>query len=196
MPCSIMNGDLPSGTAAGPIGSARLEGRDAMNIEQLHGRAVVSVQQAEKLGSIDDVLVDLQQHRLAGLVLRGGLFRGGPTIDWSEVRTVGQDAVMVDTNAAAREAHNQGELANMPKFGSVRGTKVVTDAGELAGTISGLDIDQQTGAVTNYIVAAPTTGLFRTAPHYLVPPHAVKAVGKDLMTVDAQVVDFQREPSL
>ena len=99
-----------------------------MDVEQLRGRAVVSVQQAEKIGTVHDVLVDTSAHRLAGLVLQGGLFRGGPSIAWADVRTIGQDAVMVDDRRAAANATVDGAV----KLADLRGRKVVTDSGELA----------------------------------------------------------------
>jgi len=161
-----------------------------MDVEQLRGRAVVSVQQAEKIGTVHDVLVDTSAHRLAGLVLQGGLFRGGPSIAWADVRTIGQDAVMVDDRRAAANATVDGAV----KLADLRGRKVVTDSGELAGTIDGLDFDPETGTIAHYIVAGQSGGLFRTAPRYQLPPKAVAAVGDGLITVDARTIDFQRAP--
>jgi sporulation protein YlmC with PRC-barrel domain len=61
----------------------------AMDVDRLHGMAVVSVQQAEKLGTVEDVLVDLDQHRVAGLLLHSGLFHGGPIVGWASVHSIG-----------------------------------------------------------------------------------------------------------
>jgi sporulation protein YlmC with PRC-barrel domain len=69
---------------------------------------------------------------------------------------------------------------------------VVTDAGELVGTIDGADLNQETGNITSYVVAAASTGLFRTAPRYQVPPDAVAAVGDNIITIDAKAIDDQR----
>ena len=72
-----------------------------MDLAQLQSRAVVNVNQAEKLGEIADLLIDTANHRLAGFVLRGGLFRGGASVPWGDVRSIGKDAVMVDDASAA-----------------------------------------------------------------------------------------------
>jgi sporulation protein YlmC with PRC-barrel domain len=156
--------------------------------EGLRGRAVVSVQQAEKLGAISDILVDTNSHRLAGIVVEGGKFRGGETIPWADITTIGVDAVMVDDRSAIQ--HNVD--ADSVRFTSLRGRKVVTDAGELAGTIDGMDLDQETGKIAHYVIVAPREGLLRTAPTYHVPAAAIVAVGDSLITVDANVIDFQR----
>ena len=163
-----------------------------MDIDQLRGMAVVSVQQAEKLGTIDDVLIDLEQHRIGGLLLHGGLFRGGPVVGWASVSTIGHDAVMVDNTNVTGTA-TDGDVAGLTRMSALRGMKVVTDAGELAGTIDGADIDPATGQITRYVVAAPSGGFFHRAPRFLLPPASIAAVGVDLMTVDAKAIDSQRE---
>ena len=112
-------------------------------------------------------------------------------IAWADVRTIGQDAVMVDDRRAAANATVDGAV----KLADLRGRKVVTDSGELAGTIDGLDFDPETGTIAHYIVAGQSGGLFRTAPRYQLPPQAVAAVGDGLITVDARTIDFQRAPS-
>jgi uncharacterized protein YrrD len=159
-----------------------------MDVEQLRGLAVVSLHQAEKLGSIDDVLVDIANHRLAGVTLKGGLFRGDTMIAWSNMRTIGQDAVMVDVQDADDKKLSEG----LVRFSDLRGRKVVTDDGELAGTIDSLDFDTETGSVNYYIVAGLSAGRFRTSPKYQLPPAAIKAIGDDIITVDAKGIDFQR----
>ncbi len=165
-----------------------------MQADQLKGVAVVSVPQADKLGAIEDVLLDLPQHRLGALLLHGGLFHGGPLVPWSEVRSVGQDAVMVDeTVNATREAGSAGEVYGT-RLSSLRGTKIVTDTGNLIGTLSGADIDPATGQITAYLVTASEgSGFFHRAPQFTVPANAIVGVGQDLITVDAHVVDAQRD---
>ena len=108
--------------------------------------AVVSVQQAENLGAVDD---------LHALLLRGGMFREGQMVPWSAVRSVGRDAIMVEgSNAATARATGDSLMA----FDALRNTQVVGDNGELAGTVVDADIDPDTGNVLAYIVAAPEGG--------------------------------------
>jgi sporulation protein YlmC with PRC-barrel domain len=174
-----------------------------MIVEHLRRRAVVSLQQAEKLGSIEDVLVDSRNHRLAGVMLRNGLFDGGSTnawnniramffgggatIAWSNIRTIGLDAVMVDVQSAGDNFVPDGVIS----LGNLRGRKVVTDDGVLAGTIDSLDFNTENGTVNHYIVAGLSSGRFRMVPHYQFPPAAIRVIGDDIITVDADGMDFQ-----
>jgi sporulation protein YlmC with PRC-barrel domain len=163
-----------------------------MNIDQLCDMAVVSVQQAEKLGTVEDVLVDLDQHRAGGLVLHGGLFRGGPIVGWSSVRTIGQDAVMVDDSNAAVPG-GDGDISGLAPMHELRGMKVVTDAGSLAGTLEGVDIDPATGLIIRYIATEPGGGLFHRGHRFTLPPEGIVGVGVDLITVAADAITVQRD---
>ncbi len=154
--------------------------------------AVVSVQQAENLGAVDDLQFDVTAHRVNALLLRGGMFREGQMVPWSAVRSVGRDAIMVEgSNAATARAGGDSLMA----FDALRNTQVVGDNGELAGTVVDADIDPDTGNVLAYIVAAPEGGgLFHQAPRFRVEPSAVKAIGPKLITINAAAVNFQKEP--
>ena len=163
-----------------------------MDVQDLNGRAVVSIQQAEKLGAIEDVFVDVAQHRLGGLLLKGNLLHSGPAINWSCVRSVGVDAVMVDANDAAGSM-SEGEQAELTRLHALRGMRVVTDDGELIGTISSIEAEDDSGRITGYLADLGTGNLLHRSTRLKVPPAAIKGVGKDIMTVDARVADFQRE---
>ena len=161
-----------------------------MDSASLRGRAVVNVQQAQKIGTVDDVLFDLRENKIGGLVLQGGLFRGGPTVAWSEVRSVGKDAVMVDANDVGGGVgrDEEGRLTHLNNFRSI---KVVTDTGNLGGNLSGADVDPATGLVNHYVVTTPDGGgLFRPAPTFVLPPRSILGVGTDLLTVDADVIEI------
>jgi sporulation protein YlmC with PRC-barrel domain len=164
-----------------------------MEVEMLRGRAVVSLHQAKKLGEVQDVLLDVQKHRIAALSLRGGLFHGGPVIAWSDVRTVGLDAVMVDD---ADAVHRPARTAQDDEIAvaSLHGMKVVTDAGELVGTIKEVEVDPESGGVAHYVVESADATVFHSGPRILVPPRAVVAFGTDLVTVLAAAIDLPRSP--
>jgi sporulation protein YlmC with PRC-barrel domain len=151
--------------------------------------AVVSVQEAKKLGSVEDLQLDVREHHVDALLLHGGLFRGGPMVPWTCVTGIGHDAVMVDASSDA-VARTAGDT--VMRLDALKKTQVVGDNGELAGTIDGVDIDPDTGKVLAYIVTAPAGGgLFHQAPRFRVEPLAIKRIGPQLITIDASTVNFQ-----
>jgi sporulation protein YlmC with PRC-barrel domain len=166
-----------------------------MTVDELRGIAVVSVQRAHILGTVDDVLVDVEAHKIGALALHGGLFRGGPEVAWSAVRKVGPSAVMVEDGATAASADKQGQLTRLTKLDALKGRQVVTTAGELIGTLDGIDFDPENGHVVYYLGNAPGGGMFHAAPVFRVPPEAVLGVGQELMTVDAQRAGLSGEPN-
>lgn len=161
-----------------------------MQGEAFHGLAVVSVQQAQNLGTVEDLLLDLTKHRVAALLLQGGLFRGGPMVRWPDIRSIGRDAVMVDDNSAAVPTADHDQVI---RLANLRDTQVVGDNGELAGTVAGVEIDPDTGDVIAYVVSAPEGGgLFHAAPRFRVQPAAIAGIGPKMITVNAKAIDFQR----
>ena len=157
-----------------------------MIADELRGLAIVSVTQAQKLGAIDDILIDTQQHQVAGFLLQGGLFHGGPAVAWSDVRTIGIDAVMVDDSSAAG-----ANVAGQTRLAQLRGRKVVSNTGELVGTIVSIDFDPVSGAIVSYIVAGLDRGVFRAPSQFNVPAATVSAIGADLITIDAQAAGLK-----
>lgn len=162
-----------------------------MQGDQLRGLPVVSVQQAERLGTVDDVLIEVPAHQIGGVLLQGGMFHSGPMVRWADVRSVGRDALMVDQSSAALPVSNHDQLLRLDKL---RGTKVVGDNGELAGTLAEADFEPETGKIISYMVTAPEGGgLFHAAPRFRVPPNAIAGLGPDLITIDAKAIDFQQK---
>ena len=72
-------------------------------IGELHGREVISVLDGSRIGYLGDIEFDTQQAALTAIVVYGGPrffgFFGRENdcvIPWSAVKTIGEDAVLVD----------------------------------------------------------------------------------------------------
>jgi sporulation protein YlmC with PRC-barrel domain len=99
---------------------------------------------------------------------------------------------MVDDSNSAGPA-SVGDVSGFTRLRDLRGMKVVTDAGELAGTLDGADIDPASGQITRYIVVEQGKGLFQRARRFTLPPEGIVGIGVDLVTVAASVITVQRE---
>jgi uncharacterized protein YrrD len=83
---------------------------------QLIGKAVVSADNGEKLGTVSDLLLD-QQGQLVGLVVRQGLLKTEQVLPSDAVQTLGRDAVVSRSGADLisarewRERHGAGTHA-------------------------------------------------------------------------------------
>jgi uncharacterized protein YrrD len=62
---------------------------------QLFGKAVVSADTGERLGTVSDILLDEADHHLVGLIVkRGGLMKSEHVLPAAAVQTYGRDAVV------------------------------------------------------------------------------------------------------
>jgi len=70
----------------------------AQRVTELIGKAVVSANSGERLGTVSDVLLDETDHHLLGLVVRrGGVMKSEHVLPSSAVQTFGRDAVVSRT---------------------------------------------------------------------------------------------------
>ena len=66
-----------------------------MKLSELKGRAVVHIDNAEKIGELADLLVDPDSRRVVGISVRHGLFGESRTVPAAQVKSIGADAVTV-----------------------------------------------------------------------------------------------------
>ena len=107
------------------------------NIHKLVGREVVSLETANKLGRVSDVLVDTLSGQLAGIAVR----RPDSTIALASIldfHSIGPDAVVVenDQSLVLRDASPLNVLAKAKE--DLIGVKVMTHQGQNLGSISNL----------------------------------------------------------
>jgi uncharacterized protein YrrD len=105
------------------------------NTQKLIGREVVSLETANKLGRVADLLVDTLTGQLAGLSVR----RPDNTIALAsvlDVHSIGRDAVVVDLDQSLVLVE-ASPLSALPKAKeNLTGVKVMTDRGQHLGSIS------------------------------------------------------------
>jgi len=103
----------------------------------LKGRAVVTLSDAAKVGTIDDILFDAEYRAVLGFRVKKGTFGKPDAVTRENVTAVGADAVTVSSPEAKSKA------------------RVVTEGGTLLGTIDEMELDDEARAVTEYILSAP-----------------------------------------
>src|SRR5689334_12634591 len=108
-----------------------------LHAKDLHGRAVIDVDQAKKLGAVDEVLLDPNGQRIAGLMVSHGTSfldkSRSATIPASAVQAIGEDAITVRQTGEGDELGS--DLGSLPRLSKVLGHRVVTQGGKLLGTL-------------------------------------------------------------
>ena len=126
-----------------------------MQAHELKGRAVLALSNAEKLGQVEDVLFDAQFRQVLGIrVRRGGLFSKARAFLRDSVTSIGADAVTVPSPDVINDEARFPELAHASTLSQVERTRVVTEHGDLLGTIAHLEVDDDARQVTAYLLSS------------------------------------------
>lgn len=126
-----------------------------MRADELKGRAVLALSNAEKIGRVEDVLFDAEFRRVLGFrVERGGMFGKAQALLRGSVTAVGADALTVQSPDVINDEARFTELAHASTLSQVQRTKVVTVGGALLGTVAHLEIDDDARTVTGYALSS------------------------------------------
>ncbi|MFJ2768984.1 PRC-barrel domain-containing protein [Streptomyces sp. NPDC087300] len=105
------------------------------------GCPVLSASDASRVGTVAGLVVDPEHASISALRLTG-VSSGGDVIPWSDVHAVGPDAVVVEALAAARFTS-----AAAPEVHNPLGKRLLTELGDLVGTVRDIAFDPESGAV-------------------------------------------------
>jgi len=119
---------------------------------ELYGRVLVDLDTAEKVGTVDEIIVDPYAPCVAGYVVctGRGLFGSGPRtlVATESVHAIGPDALTIRRTAPIGDAASH--LDNLPRLAELTGRKMVSYGGRLLGTIEDALIDERDGRIIGY----------------------------------------------
>jgi sporulation protein YlmC with PRC-barrel domain len=153
-----------------------------MKARALKGKAVVSMVDGVQIGRVEDVLFDTAALKLAALVLTTA---GGRSIlPFAAVRSLGADAVTVESATATQPAAAQADAGNLLRaLGDLTGLKVVNGEGAYLGDVRDVTIDQASGILAE--LEAHSGGMLGMGgTGVTVLASAIRGIGPDLVTVD------------
>ena len=126
-----------------------------MRANELKGRGVVALSNAEKIGQVDEVLFDAQFRQVLGFrVKKGSLFGKAQALLRDSVTAIGAAALTVPSPDVINDEERFADLAHAATLSQVERTQVVTESGELLGAIAHLEIDDDARKVTAYALAS------------------------------------------
>lgn len=152
------------------------------NAKDLQGLAIVDVANGKKLGSADEIVVSPESGRLLGFVMKslGVLSPSERIVEMADVRSIGADAITVEGDEVAHTTEAAAEQIRQARSGKrgLSGKKVVTQDGNLVGTISDYAIDEQEARVKALMLGG---GLFEKGD--AIPADRIVSVGEDVVVV-------------
>lgn len=158
------------------------EGSDTtLRASQLVERLVIDLNTAEEVGHVAQVLVDVHQHQVEGLVCRTGLLgRERSPLSWVQIESIGKDSLVARLD--------QGTVSQrLDEAQMMGGLEVWSDAGDRIGRLMDYCIDRQTGQIQRYLYAPE--GLRGLADGlYSISPTAVVSAGRKRMMVHESAI--------
>jgi uncharacterized protein YrrD len=106
-------------------------------IEQIIGRAIVSLETANTLGHVADLLADPLSGQLAGFSVQR-LDESFALVSMLDIHDMGRDAIIVERDGSLVPS-DESPVKTLPKAKeNLTGVKVITEHGQLLGNISNL----------------------------------------------------------
>lgn len=122
-----------------------------MKFSELKGRAVVNVEDAKKVGEVENLFLDPASRQVISLKVKtGGLFSTALILPVSRIMNIGPDAVTIRADVAGADQTNDAQAS--VEVTAILGNKVVTDAGALVGEVHDVLLDPVSAAITGYDV--------------------------------------------
>lgn len=154
-----------------------------MKFSEINGLAVVGVAGAQKLGTVDNAVVDLKaQQVLALLVQEGHILRKEGAVPLADMVGVGSDAVTIhdasDLNDLSKFPHLQGQA----RMTDIIGAKVVATDGDDLGRVGDIEFDLPGGQITAYLLHEGIINRLRGEQHDI-PREKVQSIGRNLIVV-------------
>lgn len=126
-----------------------------MLFSQARKHNVVSTATATRVARVDGFVVLPGPARVALLRL-GKVSGAGTLLAWEDLQGFGPDAVTVATDAVIRPARDTLEQRAEDNDLEIIGKRVLTERGMELGSVTDVDFDPETGAVTSLIIKAET----------------------------------------
>jgi uncharacterized protein YrrD len=177
-----------------------------MKFSELKGRAVINLQDASKIGEVEDLIVEVEGHHIVSVKVRTGQFHAARLIPVTDVKNVGADAVTISVgvdpagmrtdsanpsalgDASQPGTQQQSQPAQVIEITSILGNKVVTDAGTMVGSLRDVMVDWVDLTITGYEVH--DGALFAKAQEFGDTPDV--HYGGKLITIPAQLLSHPK----
>lgn len=168
-----------------------------MKFSELKGRAVINLEDARKIGDVEDLMVEPESHHIVSVKVRTGMFHAAQVIPVADVKNVGGDAVTISIgsgtgNISGVPASNPGGTTatgsvatqQLIEITSILGNQVVTDAGSMVGELRDVMLDWVDLTITGYEVH--DGGIFAKSQEFGDTPDV--RYGNKLITIPAQLL--------
>lgn len=154
-------------------------------VNELKGKAIISLRDGEKIGQVDDVLIDPESLRISGLVSSSGglLDQRNRIILASDIDRWGKDAVLVQDANVSRSLSDVPDREHwLSATSKLSGLSVVSSSGDKIGQIDDVLVDKDGRMVAYKVSSGFADRSFGRSRE--IPANTTKKMGKDVVIVD------------
>lgn len=122
----------------------------------LLGLPVVDLVQAEKLGLVEEIVLDPDARRIAAFAVRNGSLPGRRRrrmVPGQRVYAIGPEALTLEQVAGLPD---EAPVDGLPTLGELAGRRVLSRHGKLLGSVCDVLIDEDNGQVVGYALDVPS----------------------------------------
>lgn len=149
-----------------------------MRIDDLKGRAVVTLSDANKIGAIDDCYFDPVYRQVLGFRVKSHAFGPVEALPRASVAAIGANAVTVATPDVLVLEERFRASQPVALAHDLNGSRVVTEGGELLGAVHDLELDDEALNVTALVLDAPLLDHWRHRVP-LITTDRIQRIGQD-----------------
>ncbi|MCL5090527.1 MAG: PRC-barrel domain-containing protein [Patescibacteria group bacterium] len=120
------------------------------------GLPVFTIKEGKKIEDVNDVIYDPNQQKVIALLVESsGWFSDAKVIMLTDIRSIGPDAIITETENVIKKASSLPEpLSSIAEHNQkVRKTQVVTENGAALGKVSDIFFDDKTGFVEEFEIS-------------------------------------------
>ncbi len=121
-----------------------------MKASALKGMPVLAINDGLQVGAVDEVLVDPATRAVGALAV--GLGGQRHVIAYSAIKSVGADAITVESAGDAAEATAELPLAQLPTLSALAKLSVMDASGNRQGNLVDVEMDPQDGRIVELLV--------------------------------------------
>ncbi len=164
-----------------------------MKTGDLKGLPVTALSDNDKVGTVDEVLLDLRLQHVVGFIVKRGLLGPHATLRRDDAVAIDTTGMRVADPSALKDEDERAEPENAVPFDRVKGIQVITESGTSLGTIADVHLDSDVRRVTAYVLAgSPLARLNRVEPSVLAQLALHRDERGNLIVADAAADEVNR----
>lgn len=155
---------------------------------ELIGKPIVSGDRGEKIGAVEDVLIDTDRGSAVAFVVGGGFLKSDHLLPYAEVQVLGTDVLIARSasgvvDAAVWKQRNQAAR----RVSHLKNLRVITHSGRDVGGLSDVYLDDAGGVAAYDVTQREFANIVRR--HTQLARSSEIVVGQDALVVPDSVAD-------